>query len=855
MVGIWEGNDGHRYLKLTVGEDTLDLNGVAGEIIADFADYGGGVRGRVTFGDTTYYVDYVDNGEDRYVALTSGNTVATLYPEGSVDTPLPPLPSSFVGTWKGMDLDTMVEYTLVVDSDGIPTLNGTRGDVQFISESGANASILFGEELYELTLSSNGILLERADHAISAVLTLEEPEEPDEPAILVPEAAWIGVWKDAEHTIEITADGLWSVDGEYASNVEKSGEYYSVRIGKLSESTLYQLSLIEEGGKTAMLAETLSSSWTLYKEGAETPALELPADWVGTWTGTFGQMDIALTIAEDGTITILGTVAEGAAYDEETGTLSITFMSMPATATLEWNQGIYEIHVAVMESELVLRKDGEAPVTLPAGWVGEWSGTIMGMPIVLNVADDMTITMGEEVLTGWTYDAAADELHIEYSSMAIVAGLVEESGVTKIAIKMADMVLGYLEKVVDTPAPAVEVPEILVGTWESNDGAHTLVLNADGTATYNGEAVTLGEITANSDGGYEGSFEGADCSFELTFYNDSWGESIELKDLNASYTYYYLYRVAEEPEPEPTVEIPEGMIGTWSATELGKTYELVVTADTITLNGVEGTGLTAFEEDSYGDLVAHIYFDGVEHSIAYSAGSGFTPSVILDNLETSSPYDYPYLKKVEVEEPQPEEPDEPAIAIPEGYDGTYEGSSGDQTFTLVVEGDKITLNGVEGTITELKDAGYAWTGKVDFGGTVYGIEFSENFDNELIISINCSDPYLYWTTLDKVVDTTEPEEPSTELPFPADIVGTWTGEDLYSGETMTLVLGEDGTVTYNGTVATNVTTYNEETGKFTFTIDGSRYSVTVNYGVGGLETKLMVSCMDGLMPIQGELTK
>lgn len=946
MVGVWEGNDGHRYLKLTVGEDTLDLNGVAGTVIVDFADYGGGLRGRVTFGDATYYVDYVDNGEGRYVALTSGNAVAKLYPEGTVSEPLPPLPSSFVGTWKGFDLDTMFEYVLIVDAEGIPTLNGTKGFVQFVSESGANASILFGTDLYELTISSNGILLETADHVVSAVLTLEEPEEPDEPAVLVPEAEWIGLWKDDEQTlaIEITADGLWSINGEYASNVQKSGEFYSARIGKYSESVSYQMDLIEENGETVMEVKTLSNmdGWILHKEGPEAPALGLPAGWIGTWTGTFMQTDITLTIAEDGTITILGTVAEGAAYDEETGTLSITFMNMPATATLEWNQGIYEIHVAVMGSELVLRKDGEAPVTLPAGWIGEWSGTIMGMSIALTVADDMTITMGGEALTGWTYDAEADELHIDYSGMAIVAALVEEEGVTKIAIKTGGTTLGYLEKAV-AETPSIALPAEWAGTWVGVDSlaedgeTYTVVITEDGTITINGIEATVtaedygwydlllngkkytiwqnGEqlqlystgadaITVNMSKqeaqepdtdpeepalaipeGYDGTYEAtyADVTYTMVIaegameLNGVDGAITELNEVSYGWTgkadfggtvygiefardfdgnpYVsincsspYLPWTSLYKLEEPAVEIPEGMIGTWTGEQMGTSYELVVTADSITLNGVAGTGLTAFEEDSYGDLVARIYFDGVEHSIAYSSISGFTPSVLLDNLETASAYDYPTFKKVEVEDPQPEEP---AIAIPEGYDGTYEGGSGSQTFTMVVEGDNITLNGVEGTITELRDAGYAWTGKIDFGGTVYGIEFSENFDNEPIISINCSDPYLYWTTLDKVADTTEPEpepeEPSTgegEVAYAA-----WFGtyEMTRSGKTYTMIISADG-ITLNGVAGTAVeefaaNTYGGFLGKYAF--DGIEYDIELYHSTWGESSySIYLTCKD-----------
>ena len=843
MIGVYEGNDGHRYLKLTVGEDSLDLNGTIGTIVSDFAEYEGTIRGRVAFGETTYFVDYVDDGTERYIALTSGSTVATLYPEGTVEEPLPPLPSTFVGTWKGTDLETSLAYTLVVDGEGVPTLNGTRGYVQFVSESGAEASILFGEELYELTLSSSGILLEKADHSVSAVLVREEIEEPDEPAVLVPEAAWIGVWTDGTHAIEITAEGLWSVDGTFASNVEKAGEYYGVRIGKLSQSILYELSLVEEAGETLMLAKTLSSKWTLHKEGAETPELELPAGWIGTWTGSFIETTVTLTIAEDMTITILGTVAEGATYDEATGTLSITFMGMPATATLEWNQGIYEIHVAVMGSELVLRKDGEAPVTLPAGWLGEWSGTIMGMSIALTVADDMTITMGGEALAGWTYDAAADELHIDYSGMAIVAALVEEEGVSKIAIKMAGTTLGYLEKAA-VETPSIALPAEWAGTWvgvdtNAEDGAtYTVVITEEGTITINGVEAT---VTAEDYGWYDLLLN----SKKYTIWKN--GEQLQLYSTGTDAIMVNMTKQeAEEPEPEPTVEIPEGMIGTWSATELDKTYELVVTADSITLNGVVGTGLTAFEEDSYGDLVAHIYFDGVEHSIAYSATPGFTPSVILDNLETSSLYDYPTLKKVEVEEPDPD-PEEPELAIPDGYEGTFEGVTGGVTYTMVISGGTMELNGTVGTLTELTEVSYGWTGKADFGGTTYGIEFGTGFDGEPYVAINCSDPYIYWLTLEKVVtEEEEPEDPSTgdEVPYAA-----WYGtyEMTNAGKTYTMVVAEDG-LSLNGFAGTAVeefaaNTYGGFLGKYAF--DGIEYDIELYHSTWGESSySIYLTCRD-----------
>ena len=740
------------------------------------------------------------------------------------------------------------------------------------------------------------------------------------------------------------------VNGEYASNVQKSRQFYSARIGKYSESVSYQMELIEQNGETVMEVKTLSNldGWILHKEGAEAPALELPAGWTGTWTGTFMQMDITLTIAGDGTITILGSVAEGATYDEATGTLSITFMGMPATATLEWNQGIYEIHVEVKGSELVLRKDGEAPVTLPAGWLGEWSGTIKGMSIALTVADDMTITMGEGVLTGWTYDAAADELHIDYSGMAIVAALAEEDGVSKIAIKMGETILGYLEKAA-VETPSIPLPAEWAGTWvgvdtNAEDGAtYTVVITEEGTITVNGAEATVTSV--DDYGWYDLLLNGK----KYTIWKN--GEQLQLYSTGTDAIRVNMTKQeVEEPDPEPAVEIPEGMIGTWSATELGKTYELIVTADTITLNGVEGTGLTAFEEDSYGDLVAHIYFDGVEHSIAYSAGSGFTPSVILDNLETSSAYDYPYLKKVEAEEPDPEvvipeemigtwtgedgytgtayelvvtadsialngvvgtgltafeedsygdlvatiyfdgvehsvaysatpgftpsvildnletssaydypylkkveaeepdpDPEEPELAIPDGYEGTFEGVTGGVTYTMVISGGTMELNGTVGTLTELTEVSYGWTGKADFGGTTYGIEFGTGFDGEPYVSINCSDPYIYWLTLEKVVtEEEEPEDPSTgdEVPYAA-----WFGtyEMTQSGKTYTMIISADG-ITLNGVAGTAVeefaaNTYGGFLGKYAF--DGIEYEIELYHStLGESSYSIYLTCKD-----------
>ena len=846
LIGVWEGNDGHRYLKLTVTGETLDLNGIAGEIISPFASHAGSLRARVSFGETTYYVDFIENGEDSSVFLTddAGNA-AELHREGSIDVPLPPLSEAFVGTWTGIDADTMIAYTLVVDESGVPNLNGVKGEVQFIDDTGARASVYFGGVLYELSLSSNGLLLETADHDFSIVLALKEPEEEVEPIVLVPEAEWIGTWSNAEHTLVVGTDGYWTLDGTKAVYAEKWASGYSIRLEK--GGSMYQLSLTEVDGMPAMLVETLQGKWTLMKEGVEPPAptIELPAGWLGTWSGlALDGSTIKVTVNEDGTYAVEGAEAEGVSYDEEKGVLSLTVDGLAAEARLEWNQGIYEIRIALagVEGEIVLRHEGEAPVVLPEGWLGEWKGTVNGEEIAITVGIDMKIVdaSGAE-LRGWTYDEEKGELSIAYLGMAVTVKLEGE----KLALYMGDLLLGYLERPVAETEP-IYLPTEWTGNWKGEDAntgtAYAVEIAEDGTAKINGEEAQATEV---DDYGFYTLVVG-EIEYTLNFETGADGTGYLILTVFSQGIYAKLYAdepTEPEPEPEPdepAVEIPTEMVGYWETND-GLTTLKVNADGTVVYNGVAGKITAVSESSSYGVL-----YEG-----AFGAGEKNMEFSFLDNMsfelsDEADPWNYFYLYAAE--EPDTE-PDEPAIEIPTEMVGEWASSDGAHKLTVNADG-TVVYDGTDGKIAEIATTSYGASGKIDLGGVMTGFYFYFA-SGSLRASIGIGfDPSLYKVETAEPEPEPEPDEPVQGITFPDELVGTWSGSDLYTGDEITLVVEADGTVTYNGIVATDVTSYNEDIEMFTFKINGDLFRATLKLG-----GTLTLSCTSGLTLVTANLTK
>ena len=202
-----------------------------------------------------------------------------------------------------------------------------------------------------------------------------------------------------------------------------------------------------------------------------------------------------------------------------------------------------------------------------------------------------------------------------------------------------------------------------------------------------------------------------------------------------------------------------------------------------------------FEEQYSGSFLVQVEIGGEEKTLEFNSAFG---SIYLGDGS---------YKKVEEAAP--------AVELPDGVVGTWKDASTGSTIVIGDDG-SITIDGEEAA----------------FAG-----EFEEQ--------------YAGYGSYKKVEETEEP----TQTTFPAELIGTWTGTDTFNGGSMTLIIGEDGTVTYNGTVATSVTAYNEDTGLFTFLINGDQFRATVKEDVISHEIAITLSCLGGLTMVQGTLTK
>ena len=180
--------------------------------------------------------------------------------------------------------------------------------------------------------------------------------------------------------------------------------------------------------------------------------------------------------------------------------------------------------------------------------------------------------------------------------------------------------------------------------------------------------------------------------------------------------------------------------------------------------------------------------------------------------------------------------------MPDGIVGTWKDASTGSTIVIGDDG-SITIDGEEAAFAGEFEEQYegSFVVQVEVGGETKNLEFNSAFGSI----------YLGYGSYKKVEETEEP----TQATFPAELIGTWTGTDTFYGGSMTLIIAEDGTVTYNGTVATSVTAYNEDTGLFTFVINGDQFRATVQEDVISHQTTITLSCLGGLTMVQGKLTK
>ena len=271
----------------------------------------------------------------------------------------------------------------------------------------------------------------------------------------------------------------------------------------------------------------------------------------GTWTGTMNATSDVYTIVigEDGTATLNGEAATiGGEYDRW-GNLVGTIVSDSYDLGFEYYPAYEEIWIYSDDYTVNVRLHKETggaedPVAIPEAMIGTWHADLATTNI--EGADGaVDLIIGEEEIT---LNGASAELTDISESSGSVYGTLTSGGLSyELTYNPAQgdleaqITLSYYAEtsdgyeyynatltLVEESGGAIELDPQLVGTWIGNDyytdEEHTLVINADGTGTFDGVAfdapIEFTEVLL----GYDAIFTIGGVEYEINFRGHTIGD-------------------------------------------------------------------------------------------------------------------------------------------------------------------------------------------------------------------------------------------------------------------------------------------------------------------------------------------
>lgn len=348
-------------------------------------------------------------------------------------------------------------------------------------------------------------------------------------------------------------------------------------------------------------------------------SFQAPAEWYGTYEGTdwYNGVDLTLVIDENG-MTLNGEAATLAGATSDSygywyGTLIVgedtyDFTYYPAD---EYYDAMVILGVDDMFVSLYLQEDAPSTVTMPEAMVGTWTGE--GYTVVAN--EDGTITVNGEAATLGVWEetsTGAVQVEITFDDTTLLL-IYRESEDSLFLGDDAGTVAVDLVREGQTSEPAID-PKY-VGTWVGVDddtgASHTLVINADGTATYDGQAFDepLEFVASMLFVKATGTIAGVE--YTITYWDVADAPYMTVEDDNYTVATLYLQKPAG-----PVLDIPDAFLGTW-ATEDGA-HTLVLTDDGA--SAFDGETITSFE---VGEFSGEYVFEagGVTYYVS-AIGSG-----------------------------------------------------------------------------------------------------------------------------------------------------------------------------------------------------------------------------------------
>lgn len=462
------------------------------------------------------------------------------------------------------------------------------------------------------------------------------------------------------------------------------------------------------------------------------PEVEIPQGMLGEWSGKdlYTQEPYEMTVAED-SILVNGEEATLSGLTEDqwgswNGTLSFggesyDFTYSPATDTLPaqitFGDDYGYVNVALTPY---------VPLGIPEEVIGTW----VGGDYTVVVSEEGVTLNGENVETSeWTESLKGYKATFTHDGLELTLSYSIKDDTMLLSTDDGETVYVELTREgAETPA----LDPKYVGTWKGTDDAgteHTLVINEDGTATFDGNAFdeplefkdSLFMTTA------EGMIDGV--LYTLNYMDATDGTYIRLFDDN------YLIDVELYKEEATTPTIDPKYVGTWEGTDewSGIHYTLVINEDgTATLNGEAFDEPLEFVAGMLGEK-AEATLGGVGYTLTYSEGlNGPRIRVVDEN------YDVDVFLTL-----QEEGGDEPVTSdiFPEAMLGEWKTSDGSHTLVVNADG-TIALDGtVSGVVvsTGLTDE---WT--VTIGGEEYDLAYYGSYGTENIYLGSGSDYFLFY---------------------------------------------------------------------------------------------------------------
>ncbi len=345
-------------------------------------------------------------------------------------------------------------------------------------------------------------------------------------------------------------------------------------------------------------------------------------DMYGTWTGTdyWEGTEYTLEISEDSVI-LNGNAAELVLTETNQwgyyiGTLTsgqdtFAFEYYPASSGYP-KQILLENDTCSVYLEIADNEPIAMPDELIGSWHGEEEGSGFAFDVVILSGSDISINGVSAEVGEWgeTSDGLGYKAELTVEGTVYVLTYRPAAGTFRLTDETGALVVDLVRTGEAEPA----IDPKFVGTWQGIDDAggasHTLVINADATATYDGVAFDEPLEFVKTVFSEKATATLGDKEYEIEYLSGLEGDYIKVTD--EDYVEATLYKSF------PSFDFPDEYVGTWS----DGTHELVMGGDgTIVFDGTPATSFvsTGFE----GEYVAVI--GGETYDISYVDYSGQQP--------------------------------------------------------------------------------------------------------------------------------------------------------------------------------------------------------------------------------------